>query len=107
MENPFKLILHRLDSIEDLIKATMKNKVESSIATEIFNLNQAAEYVNLSKSAVYKKNSGRSIPHFKRGKKLYFKRSELDDWLTELRIATNSDIEKQAVDYIWRKRRLK
>ena len=107
MENPFDLIMNRLDSIENLIKATMKNKVESSIVTEIFNLNQAAEYLSLSKSAIYKKTSEREIPHFKQGKKLYFKRSELDDWLTQLKIATKADIEKQAVDYIWRKRRLK
>ncbi|HTN09242.1 hypothetical protein [Agriterribacter sp.] len=40
------------------------------------------------------------LPHFKKGKKLYFKRSEWDGWLTELRIDTNAEIEKQAIDYI-------
>jgi len=28
------------------------------------------------------KTAERTIPHFKQGKKLYFNRSELDDWLT-------------------------
>ncbi|MBI2730495.1 MAG: helix-turn-helix domain-containing protein [Sphingobacteriales bacterium] len=71
--------------------------------TEVFNLNQAAEYVSLSKSAIYKKTSERNIPHFKQGKRLYFKRSELDEWLTELKITTHAEIEKEAADYIIRK----
>jgi len=71
------------------------------------NLNQAAEYVSLSKSAIYKKTSERNIPHFKQGKKLYFKRSELDDWLTSLKISTHAEIEKQADDYIIKKGKFK
>lgn len=49
------------------------------------------------------KTSERNIPHFKQGKKLYFKRSELDEWLTELKITTHAEIEKEATDYIIRK----
>jgi len=66
-------------------------------------LNQAAEYVSLSKSAIYKKTSGRNIPHFKNGKKLFFKRSELDDWLTQNRISTHAEIEQMASEYVRRK----
>ena len=49
--------------------------------TEVLNLEQAAEFVSLSKSAIYKKTSKRIIPQFKKGKKLYFKKSELNAWL--------------------------
>ncbi len=74
---------------------------------EVLNLNQAAEYVSLSKSAVYKKTSERNIPHFKKGKKLYFKRIELDEWLTENKISTHPEIEKEADEYIRTKGRRK
>ena len=107
MENPFELILDKLNNIENLLKTVMKNDNGTVTITEVLNLNQAAEYVSLSKSAIYKKTSERNIPHFKNGKKLYFKKSELDDWLTKHKIDTQEEIEKQATDYIIRKGRFK
>lgn len=107
MENPFELIIDKLNNIENLLKTVMKNDNGTVTITEVLNLNQTAEYVSLSKSAIYKKTSERTIPHFKRGKKLYFKRSELDDWLTDMRIFTKAEIDKKATDYINRKGKIK
>ena len=107
MENPFELILDKLNTIENLLKTVIKNDNSTITITEVLNLNQAAEYVSLSKSAIYKKTSERNIPHFKNGKKLYFKRSELDAWLTGLKISTHAEIEKQADDYIMKKGKFK
>ena len=107
MENPFELILDKLNNIENLLKTVIKNDNGTVTITEVLNLNQAAEYVSLSKSAMYKKTSERNIPHFKQGKKLYFKRSELDDWLTGMKISTKAEIEKEATNYIIRKGKFK
>jgi len=103
MENPFELILDKLNTIENLLRVVKKDDKITVPIAEVFNLNQAAEYVSLSKSAIYKKTSERNIPHFKQGKKLYFKRSELDDWLTSMKIATKAEIEKEADEYIIKK----
>ena len=103
MENPFELIIEKLNNIENLLKTVIKNDNGTVTITEVLNLNQAAEYVSLSKSAIYKKTSERNIPHFKQGKKLYFKRSELDDWLTGMKVSTKAENEKEATDYIIRK----
>lgn len=103
MENPFELIIGKLNNIENLLKTVMKKDNGTVAVTEVFNLNQAAEYVSLSKSAIYKKTSERNIPHFKQGKKLFFKRSELNDWLTQNRISTDAEIEQMASEYIRRK----
>lgn len=103
MENPFELILKKLDVIENLLKSIPQPVIQANSFTEVLNLEQAAEYVSLSKSAIYKKTSERNIPHFKQGKKLYFKRSELDAWLTELKISTRAEIEREATNYIIRK----
>lgn len=100
MENPFELIMQKLDTIESLLRNVSVSDKQSAPVAEVFNLNQAAEYVSLSKSAIYKKTSEKNIPHFKKGKKLYFKRSELDEWLTEDKISTNAEIEAQATNYI-------
>lgn len=107
MENPFELIIDKLNNIENLLKTVMKKDNGIDAVSEVFNLNQAAEYVSLSKSAIYKKTSERNIPHFKQGKKLYFKRSELDDWLTTTKIATKAEIENEATNYLFKKGRFK
>jgi hypothetical protein len=44
--------------------------------------------------------SRREIPHFKKGKKLYFKPSEIDKWITKHRIKTNDEIGRMADEYI-------
>ena len=107
MENPFELILDKLNNLENLLKTLMQNDNGTVTITEVLNLNQAAEYVSLSKSAIYKKTSERNIPHFKKGKKLYFKKSELDHWLTSMKISTKHEIDQAATDYIVKKGKFK
>ena len=111
MENPFEVIIQRLDKIERLIYELKKPNTittnNESYSTEILNMNQAVDYLTLTKSAIYKFTSGRGIPHFKRGKKIYFKKSELDEWLTKNRISTNEELEQEAMNYILIKRKPK
>jgi hypothetical protein len=49
--------------------------------------------------------SSNDIPHYKSGKRLYFKKSEIDEWVFSNRIKTNDDIEKEAMEYIRKNRR--
>lgn len=44
------------------------------------------------------------IPHYKKGKKLFFKRSEIEAWLDDGRQKTDSELEAEATDYINRRR---
>ncbi len=44
------------------------------------------------------------IPHYKKGKKLFFKRSEIEAWLNDGRQKTDSEYEAEATDYINRRR---
>lgn len=102
MENPFELILNKLEAIESILLKLQKS--ESSFAiSEVLDINKAAEHLHLSKSAIYKMTSQREIPHFKRGKRLYFKLTELDEWLTHHKIVSQDEIERQATEYLTRK----
>ena len=71
-----------------------------STENEIMNLGQLAKYIDLSKSAIYKHTSTRNIPFYKSSKRIYFKKSEIDAWLTKNRISTIDEIEVQATNYI-------
>ena len=99
MENPFEHILIRLERIEKLLLHLGGHVDETGI---VLNVNQASQYTNLSVARIYSLTSQKSIPHYKNGKKLYFKKSELSDWLTRTKIKTNEDIEKEALNYIIR-----
>lgn len=94
-------ILSRLEKIEQLlISQTMLQK-------EVLNFNEAAEYLELSVSHLYRLTSTKQIPHFcPQGKKLYFNRQELDAWLQRNRQTTTDEIEKMATDYIIKKGRV-
>ncbi|MBK7885178.1 MAG: helix-turn-helix domain-containing protein [Chitinophagaceae bacterium] len=102
MENPFEIIIQKLNSIENLLKniPKVKNEPIPAPVNEVLTFTEATKYINLSKSGLYKKTASRSIPHFKQSKKLYFKRSELDDWMTQYRISTKDELEQKAMEYM-------
>lgn len=71
---------------------------QSAPLKEHLNLSEAAKYLGLSKSFIYKKTSKRNgLPFYKIGNKLiYFKKSELDAWLVSNRQSTHEEIALKA-----------
>lgn len=68
---------------------------------EFLSAAETSAYLNISTSYLYKLTSSRSIPHFKpSGKMIYFKRSDLDEWISKTRIKTKDEIETMATDRI-------
>lgn len=67
---------------------------------EILNMEEVALYTGLKKSYLYKLTSSRAIPHYKpTGGCCFFKRAEIEDWLTANPVATVADINGQAQAY--------
>lgn len=52
-------------------------------AKEYLNVTEAAEYTRLAKQTVYQKVSMRTIPFIKKGGRVIFRRSELQNWMNE------------------------
>jgi excisionase family DNA binding protein len=48
---------------------------------EILTIDEAVEITHLSKQTIYGFTSRKCIPHFKHGKKVLFRRSELENWM--------------------------
>ena len=60
---------------------------------EVLTSDEAAKYMGISKSYLYKLTMKQLIPHFKPlGKMCYFNRLELEQWLQSNRIATETEI---------------
>ncbi|WP_298136048.1 helix-turn-helix domain-containing protein [Flavobacterium sp.] len=65
---------------------------------DIFTISEVCSYTGFEKSYIYKLTSLRKIPHFKSpgGKNIFFKRSEINDWLTQIKIKTIDEINLEA-----------
>ena len=86
-------ILNKLTNLENLIK---KGQTEKPLT-----LNEAAQYLDISKSYLYKLTCKNAIPHFKpTGKRIYFSKSELDTWILRNPVKTTGAIEQEADDYL-------
>ena len=75
-----------------LEQAIAHKKATHSDAKEILNVNEAAELTGLARQTLYGMTSQRTVPYFKRGKRIFFKRSELEQWLLENRKQTLDEI---------------
>lgn len=81
----------RLDRIEKLL---LNNKT-------ILDLDELARYANLSTSHLYKLTSSGDIPYYKpTGKKIYFKKSEIDSWLLRNKNRSHDEIDDLAETYL-------
>jgi excisionase family DNA binding protein len=89
------LILEKLDRLEQ------KLGEQNLLMKEVLNFNDACNYLDISASHLYKLTSQKSIPHFcPQGKKLYFNRTELDEWLQRNRQTSTDEIETMAANYL-------
>lgn len=83
--NPFSIINDRLSSIEGLLqKIQQPNKTTEPPKINEGGIELAQDVLKVySRSTIYKMTMENSIPHEKRGKKLWFKRIILEKWLAD------------------------
>lgn len=71
---------------------------------EVLTSDEAAKYMGVSKSYLYKLTMRQQIPHYKpMGKMCYFNRAELEQWLQSNRVSTSTEISQQAQTYCMKK----
>ena len=67
---------------------------------EVLTSDEAAAYMGISKSYLYKLTMRQQVPHYKpMGKMCYFNRAELEQWLQSNRVSTEKEISERAQDY--------
>ncbi len=65
----------------------------------VLDLQDAATFTGLSIGHLYRLTSGRQIPHFKKNRKLYFKKTDLEEWMTGDRVLTDAEVQSRATTY--------
>lgn len=79
----------------DLLTAKIKKLIK-----EVLTSDEAAAYMGISKSYLYKLTMKKQIPHYKpMGKICYFNRVELEQWLQTNRVATEAELNTRAQNY--------
>jgi excisionase family DNA binding protein len=82
-------ILARLDRIERLQELAVKT---------VLTVKEVCTLTGLSESRIHALCSNRDIPHYKQGK-TYFKRKEVEDWMTANRVSTKMETASKAALY--------
>lgn len=83
-----------LQAIKDLLA-----EVQGS-PKEVLTSDEAAAYLGISKSALYKLTMGRKIPFYKSAKLCYFDRQEIIDWMKSNRVATQEELAAKAREIV-------
>lgn len=86
-------IKDKLDRIERLTLLAAK---------PVLDIQEAVLFTGFSQGHLYRLTSTREIPHYKKDRKLYFKKSELEEWMLEQRVQTNAEIDAKAQSYMLR-----
>ncbi|MBX3164195.1 MAG: helix-turn-helix domain-containing protein [Bacteroidetes bacterium] len=109
MSNPFETIDARLSNIENLLLDIKHNPVKSEQpqqhTEQLLTIQQAAKFLSLTVPTMYGKVSKNELPFMKRGKRLYFSRDEIMQYLKDGRKKTLAEINAEAQTYLSNKKK--
>ena len=96
----------RLTELEALISTsiekalTKQNRNSEQDEGSFLNVQEAAAFLNLTPPTIYSKVSKGEIPFMKRSKRLYFSKTELQEYVKKGRQQTNAEVESEANLYL-------
>lgn len=77
----------RLERIEKLLLIGSK---------QVLNVSECAMMLGISESRVRHLTSDKELPYYKQGKSVFFKKSEIEEWMLRDKVASNDEINRQA-----------
>ena len=88
-------VLFEIKNLKSLIEE------QNILQKKVLTFKEAAKFIDVSESHLYLLTSKSLIPHYKpNGKKIYFKKSDLDNYIFRNRKSSDSELEQKAVDYV-------
>lgn len=90
MDNKLDQIQAQLSMLESLLKGTKKT----------LTIEEACSYTGYTLGYMYKLTSSGQIPHYKRGKKVFFDMDELDAWLKEIKVEDVQEVARRMASKI-------
>ena len=87
-----RLLFEKVESIEQIV---LMLKPAENGEDDLLNVSEAAEFLKISTAALYTKVSRSEIPFSKPGKRLYFNRAELQEWVKNGKRKTAQEIRSE------------
>jgi len=85
------------EKVEQLQKRISDLENVLNVAKDVMTLEEAALFMGMSKSSLYKLTHRQVLPHYKpNGKLIFFEKSELLAWMRQNRISSHSEIGEKA-----------
>ena len=69
-------------------------------AKSVLDFDEARLFTGLSMGHLYRLTSGRQIPFYRKNRKLYFKKSDLERWMLETPCPSTKEVNSQATTYV-------
>lgn len=69
-------------------------------AKEVLTIEEAALLTGYKVKGLYELTSTKRIPHYKKNGRLYFRKSELEGWMTQYKVLTEQEINSKADTYL-------
>jgi len=88
MTEPYLFYSTSKEELSEIIRKAVSESINSNLLdqkqnkySEYLTINEASEYLHLATPTLYNFTSKNEIPFIKKGKRLYFKKIDLDNWL--------------------------
>ena len=95
-------LFSKVENIERLLQREHRSAEQ---VDELFTIQQASDFLKLAVPTIYGLVSRSAIPVSKKGKRLYFSKAELTDWIKEGRKKTTSELHAEAQNFTGRRGR--
>lgn len=96
-----------IPEFENIIEKCLRRVLEEKLdliarepEKELLSIDEAADFLGISKQTIYQHVHHRKIPHSKRGRRLFFRRSELNEWIDKGRKKTMPEIDEDVKKYM-------
>ena len=83
-----------VEIIQETLRSAKQDEKMPEQQNEFLNISEASDFLKMAKQTLYGLTSNRQIPFIKKGKKVYFNKSEVIAWLNEGKMKTQSEILK-------------
>jgi excisionase family DNA binding protein len=95
-------LIAKIDDIMLLLQSAKPDVKQGDLLT----IQEAASFLNLSKHTLYNKVNKSELPYMKKGKRLYFSRTELVDYIKSGKISSIQEIQEQTNNFLSKNSRI-
>jgi excisionase family DNA binding protein len=99
-----------IQEIRNMLREEVRNALNESIQTKVkqspeyLTVQELSEMINLAVPSIYGMVHRKQIPYVKRGKKLIFEKSQIEEWLKNGRHKTKQEIDLEAADHVQKRK---